>query len=134
MFKLLLSASLYIVLSMVCSRYCGNRRLALVWSYIALFLYAMIGWAIWSTVGQIVTQTEVVTTYINGVQQEVNPDPTSPGFMQGIHLIFCGVVGLGSILLLWVSMSEQRGYKNSGDDSNRAWQPIVQRRSSHTSA
>lgn len=138
MFKLLLSASLYVLLAMVCSRYSSNRRTALIFSYTALFLYALMGAAVWSLVGQTVAdaeRAETVVTFVNGVLQTQSQvsDPVSPGFMGGIHLIFCSVVGAGSLVLLWVSMSEQRGYnKDNKETMNRAWQPIANRRQSET--
>lgn len=131
-FKLFLSAILYILLAMVCSRYSSTRRTALAWSYAALGLYAAAGWLVWNCVGQLSYQNDVLTNALaNGPNASIPTDPlTIPGFMEGFHLIFCSVVGLGSMFLLWVSLSEQRGYKQGqkGEEQNRAWQPIAARR------
>jgi ABC-type transport system involved in multi-copper enzyme maturation permease subunit len=133
-FKLILSASLYVLLGMTCSRYSSNRRAALVWSYVALFLYGLLGTLVWTMVGAEVARDDGYAayttngTYIVSANQEA--DPLAPGFMSGLHLTFCSVVGIGTFILLWVSMSEQRGYKSGGNaESNRAWQPVRHRRS-----
>ncbi len=126
--KLLLSASLYVLLGMTCSRYSSNRRTAMVWSYIALFLYALVGTMVWSLVGSDVVNNDSISYSANGsvvYTGSAQGDPLAPGFMEGLHLIFCSVVGIGTFILLWVSMSEQRGYKSDGSaESNRVWQPI----------
>ncbi len=129
--KLLLSASLYVLLGMTCSRYSRNRRTALVWSYVALFLYALLGTLVWMTVGVEMARDDIQLNANNGITYNPSPtDPLAPGFMQGIHLIFCSVIGIGTFVLLWVSMSEQRGYKSDGrTESNRAWQPVGRPRS-----
>ncbi|HZO89814.1 MAG TPA: ABC transporter permease subunit [Chthonomonadaceae bacterium] len=126
--KLLLSASLYVLLGMTCSRYSSNRRTALVWSYIALFLYGLLGAAVWATTGQEFAQNEAYATGDTEILRTA-ADPIGPGFMSGLHLIFCCVVGLGTFILLWVSLSEQRGYKGDGRGAevSRAWQPISRR-------
>lgn len=131
LWKLALSASLYVMLAMTCSRYSSNRRTALVWSYVALSLYALIGAAIWTTMGQTVDRN---TAYLanNGYANsgynnapQTMTDLVAPGFMGGIHLIFCSVVGLGTLFLIWVSLSEQRGYRaDASSDSPRSWQPL----------
>lgn len=121
-FKLFLSASLYVLLALVCSRYSRNRRTAMVWSYIALFLYAMLGSMVWAMVGYDVSRAGAYQNFQAGGYPAVSQDPISPSFMEGVHLIFCGVVGIGSFILLWVSLSEQRGYKDDGS-SKQAWQP-----------
>lgn len=118
-FKLLLSGSLYVLLAMVCSRYSNNRRTALVWCYIALFLYALLGMIVWSSIGMQAYHSEMI---LNGGPGNSLDDALAPSFMQGVHLIFCSVVGVGSLVLLWVSLSEQRGYKDS-EEPKRAWQP-----------
>jgi ABC-type transport system involved in multi-copper enzyme maturation permease subunit len=137
LFKLGLSASLYVLLAMTCSRYSANRRTALVWCYVALSLYALMGFFVWQMVGQQVDQNQA---YLNSVANGLgnNNEPVqpvtmdnmiSPGFMGGIHLLFCMVVGVGTLILMWVSLSEQRGYKGgSGDEDKRAWQPVARRR------
>ncbi len=128
--KLLLSACLYILLTMICSRYSSTRRMALTWSYIALALYTGLGVLIWSQVGaldyQIYSGSPDALSASSGsgvIELEV------PGFMESFHLIFCCVVGLGAAFLLWISLSEQRGYRGSGDGAaaTRAWQPIAHR-------
>jgi ABC-type transport system involved in multi-copper enzyme maturation permease subunit len=134
-FRLTLSAALYVALAMVCSRYSGNRRAALVWSYIALFLYGGAGAMVWKVVGADVDrafQVEVLTgnnaagnmAQDYEISREMAMQSANPGFMQGLHLLFCLVVGLGCVILLWVSMSEQRGYRGGEAESNRSWQPI----------
>ena len=58
---------------------------------------------------------------------------TIPGFIESCHLIFCAVVGIGSFVLLWGSLSEQRGYRGSTDNSvTRGWQPIARARQEPT--
>lgn len=133
-FKLFVSVCLYVLIVMVCSRYSATRRVALVWSYIALFLYAMINMAVWSSVGEMAARADIGSAtynnyYGNSYSAQSQVDPMGPGFMQGIHFIFCTVVGGGAVLLLWVSLSEQRGYKSAeGVETRRAWQPIAQTR------
>jgi hypothetical protein len=125
--KLLMSASHYVMLAMTCSRYSPNRRTAMVWCYVALSLYAMMGYMIWNIVGY---QAEVNTAILNAGGGTASIDElAAPGFMGGIHLLFCSVVGLGTMVLLWVSLSEQRGYKvGAGEEDKRAWQPTARRR------
>jgi hypothetical protein len=124
--KLGLSAGLYVMLAMTCSRYSSNRRTALVWSYIALSLYVLMGAAIWTTTGQVVDRN---TAYLSGNGYSPTApmtDLVAPGFMGGIHLIFCSVLGLGTLVLLWVSLSEQRGYRaDASSESARSWQPLA---------
>jgi hypothetical protein len=131
--KLVLSASLYVLLAMTCSRYSANRRTALVWCYVALSLYALVGFFVWQMVGQQVDRNadylNSSSSSYNGVRAESMDEMIAPGFMGGIHLVFCCVVGLGTLILMWVSLSEQRGYKGGTDDENkRAWQPAARRR------
>lgn len=139
-FKLLLSTALYVLIVMVCSRYSATRRTAMVWSYIALFLYALLNWVVWTMVGEMMARSEEVDAYYYyashnyasgsyNVRPEPRIDPMGPGFMQGIHLIFCTIIGGGAMLLLWVSLSEQRGYRGGPEgESRRAWQPIATNR------
>ncbi len=115
LFKLFLSASLYIMLAMVCSRYCSNRRTALIWCYITLFIYAALGCTVWSVLSGTLNPSNSMDSVVGD-------------FMQGIHLIFCSVVGLGGWFLLWVSLSEQRGYARTDDGISRGWQPIAKER------
>ncbi len=128
--RLVLSASLYILLGMVCSRYSTNRRTALGWTYFAFFLYAAMNYIVWSEGGALVENMEMQETGGGSVRYQDNP--MAPGFMQGIHLIFCSVVGTGCLTLLWVSMSEQRGYKSSKSIADRAWQPVGHRSRTHS--
>lgn len=116
--KLLLSATLYILLSMICSRYSPNRRTAITWSYIAMAVYSALGFLTWTLVGSL--------DYQNSPVHSDAIDLTPPGFMESVHLLVCGVVGVGSLVLLWISLSEQRGYRGGAEASNtRAWQPIA---------
>jgi ABC-type transport system involved in multi-copper enzyme maturation permease subunit len=114
--QLLLSACFYVLIAMVCSRYCATRRGALIASYISLFLYAGLNKLLWDMVGSL--------SVSNSMRADGSdlPLPFEAGIMQGFHLIFCLVIGGGSIVLLYVSMGEQRGYKSSRD-SDRSWQP-----------
>jgi hypothetical protein len=132
-FKLLFSASLYVLIAMVCSRYSSNRRTAMVWSYIALFLYGLVGWTIWAIVGgDIEYAARIESAHSGGNWQDAvrQENPVAPGFMEGMHLIFCTVAGGGALFLLWVSLSEQRGYRGgAGEESKRAWQPVGARHS-----
>ena len=129
LFKLLFSALLYIALTMVCSRYSPNRRTALTWSYIALGLYSGFGVLVWTLVGQLDYQVQALEA---GAQPPsgrfVAAELVQPGFMESFHLLFCAIVGIGSFVLLWTSLSEQRGYRGNGgkEDITRAWQPISQ--------
>lgn len=127
--KLLLSACLYILLVMVCSRYSANRRTAIIWSYAAIALYSMLGWLTWTLVGSLAYNNELRDQMQDSSGQFMPIELPLPGFMESFHLIFCGVVGVGSIVLLWVSLSEQRGYRASSVDDavTRAWQPIANR-------
>lgn len=131
--KLLLSASLYVLLAMTCSRYSTNRRTAMVWCYVALSIYAIMGYLVWQTVGQMVDRNDAFLNNNSmggndGAHVATMDDMVAPGFMGGIHLLFSSVVGLGTMTLLWVSLSEQRGYKGgSGDQDKRAWQPRTKR-------
>jgi len=137
MFKLFASACLYIFLAMVCSRYSPNRRAALTWSYIAMGLYSGFGVLVWSLVGSLdyqIHSVDLAPTVGDGIAS-APIELTTPGFMESFHLIICSIVGLGSFFLLWVSMSEQRGYRTSKEGGiTRAWQPIAKERSSTTVA
>ena len=128
MSKLILSAVLYILLVMVCSRYSPNRRVSLIWSYIALAAYTAWGWLIFMFLGSLDGHEQLLSAIQEGLGRR--PELLMRTFMNGIHLIFCSTVGIGSLILIWVSLSEQRGYKNGDDDGGvtRSWQPIVKRR------
>jgi hypothetical protein len=129
MVKLLASASLYVLLAMICSRYSPNRRTALTWSYVAIGLYTGLGMLVWTLLGAFDYQVQMADESGEFKRHGFAPiELTVPGFMENFHLIFCAVVGLGSLLLLWISLSEQRGYRRSGDDGvTRGWQPIARR-------
>jgi ABC-type transport system involved in multi-copper enzyme maturation permease subunit len=131
--KLLFSASLYILVAMVCSRYSADRRTALVWSYVGLFLYGLFGLFLWNTVGREATLFSRYPAYSSDLYTATFSQAIqlmAPSFMEQMHLIFCTVIGIGSMVLLWVSLSEQRGYKRgeTGPGAQRAWQPIAHRR------
>jgi hypothetical protein len=129
-FKLLVSACLYVLLTMVCSRYSPNRRAALTSSYIALALYTGLGLLVWSMLGAFDYQVQMAEERAASPTSGFVPiELTPPGFMESFHLIFSGVVGIGSLVLLWVSLSEQRGYRGSGDVAGvtRSWQPTARR-------
>ncbi len=111
LFKLMLSTTFYIMLAMVCSRYSSNRRTSLIWCYITLFLYALLESTVWNALG---------LTF--GWNPQSNN--AAEGYMQQIHLLISAVVGIGGGFLLWVSLSEQRGYHGSGTGVSRGWQPI----------
>lgn len=120
--KLLISACLYIVLAMVCSRYSPNCRVALVWSYIAMGVYTLFNVLAWMLVGSI--DYQVTQANRPGQMTAQTSNILLSGFMESFHLIFCGVLGAGAFVLLWVSLSEQRGYKRTDDGSGRHWQPV----------
>lgn len=111
--KVLLSAAFCVLLTMTCSRYSSTRRQALTCSYVALGLYVLLGALIWTEVGASADQNAAYLRQANenGSPTRIDPaEAAAPGFMGGVHLIFCSVVGTGTIFLLWVSLSEQRGY------------------------
>ena len=126
MSKILLSGVFYILLSMVCSRYSPNRRVSLVWCYIALGIYALFSYSVWSVLNPGSSGSALMlANQVFGAQSEL----MLPGYMDGIHFALCSIVGVGSIVLIWVSMGEQRGYKGSdqGGGISRSWQPIAKR-------
>jgi len=130
LFKLLLSASLYVMMAMTCSRYSPNRRTAMVWCYVALLVYATFGYLVWRTVGQEVDRNDQLLSRDYGGEVRAHSlsmdNLAAPGFMGGLHLLFCGVVGCGTVVLLWVSLSEQRGYRSkAGVEDKRVWQPTA---------
>lgn len=129
--KLIASSCLYIFLTMICSRYSPNRRTALTWSYVAMGLYSALGVLVWLLMGSLDYQIHMgdPEARASARTQFIPIELTAPGFMESFHLIFCGIVGVGAFVLLWVSLSEQRGYKSSTDKGavTRAWQPIAKR-------
>ncbi|GEM_PF-1843148 len=127
---LLVSTVFYVLVAMVCSRYSSNRRMATVVCYVSLFLYAFLCYVMWETAGKMLAESAryvdsygYANSYLNS--SRVTPDPLGDPWMQKMHLIFGLIVGGGSALLLWVSLSEHRGYRrSSADTERRAWQPI----------
>lgn len=114
--KLVFLSGLYVLIGMVCSRYSGNRRGALIWNYVAMLLFTLFGTMVWQL-------------YANGYNsvmvnsQRLLASSFLPvGFMEGPHLLFCFVAGGGSCFLLWVSLSEQRGYEERRrGKANQGW-------------
>ncbi len=126
---LFISTMFYVLVAMVCSRYSGNRRMATVICYVSLFLYAFLCYVIWETAGRELTRYPPYSTGYGYDERGMTPDPMGNGWMQMMHLIFGVIVGGGSALLLWVSLSEQRGYRRgSVATEQRAWQPVAHRR------
>lgn len=126
MSKILLSGVFYILLSMVCSRYSPNRRVSLVWCYIALGIYAFFSFFVWVSLNAGSSDSALALAgQLTGGQSGL----TLPGYMDGIHFALCSIVGIGSLVLIWVSMGEQRGYKGSekGGEISRSWQPIAKK-------
>src|SRR5579872_320233 len=128
LFKLVVSACLAIWLTMICSRYSPNRRTALMTSYIAMGLYTALGLLVWNMVGSFDYRYDAgydtsATGYSSAHREPLN----MPGFMQSFHMIFSLVVGVGAYVLLWVSLSEQRGYRDSNSERavTRSWQPAA---------
>lgn len=127
---LLVSTVFYVLVAMVCSRYCTNRRMATVVCYVSLFLYAFLNYVMWETVGKLLSESSHYMDYYRYTNSSFNtsqftPDPMGDPWMQKMHMLFGLIVGGGSVLLLWVSLSEQRGYRrSSADTEKRAWQPI----------
>ena len=128
MLKQVFSGVLYILLVMVCSRYSPNRRVSIVWSYIALGIYGGWGWLIWSFLGSLSDQERMSEAIKLGIR--AHSELLLSSYMNGIHLIFCMVVGIGSLFLIWVSLSEQRGYKDTSKEGgvSRSWQPVLKRK------
>lgn len=116
--KLVLLSGLYVLIGMVCSRYSRSRRGALIWNYIVMFAFTLLGSMVWQL-------------YANGYNsvavnsQRMMGNSFMPvGFMEGPHLLFCFVAGGGSCFLLWVSLSEQRGYQERQDGTvGQGWKP-----------
>lgn len=107
--KLVFLSGLYVLIGMACSRYSSSRRGALIWNYVVMFAFTLLGSMVWQL-------------YANGYNSmDVNSRRMMDGsflplgFMEGPHLLFCSVAGLGSCFLLWVSLSEQRGYQERLD-------------------
>ena len=103
-----------VLLGMVCSRYATNRRHALMFCYISQFLYAMMQYAIIMTV----TGTIGADGLITGLT---------------VHTIFSLVVGIGSFVLLWVSLGSDRGFRGSGGTEVGTWKTSKQPRAAASS-
>lgn len=137
---MLVSTVFYVLVAMVCSRYCGNRRMATVVCYVSLFLYAFLNYVLWETAGKMLAESTrsidyygYGSTYLDSSQ--LPPDPMGDPWMQKMHLIFGLIVGSGSALLLWVSLSEQRGYRRSSAEAEkRSWQPVAHKRKARAEA
>ena len=122
--KLVFLAGLYVLIGMACSRYNASRRGALIWNYVVMFAFTLTGSMVWQL-------------YANGYNAvAVNSSRMTDGhflpvgFMEGPHLLFCAVAGLGSCFLLWVSLSEQRGYQDRHDGATaQGWKSAAQRAS-----
>jgi ABC-type transport system involved in multi-copper enzyme maturation permease subunit len=103
--KLVFLSGLYVLIGMVCSRYSANRRGALIWNYIVMFAFTFLGSMVWQLHANGYNSVAVNSNHM------LDGSFLPLGFMEGPHLLFCSVAGLGSCFLLWVSLSEQRGYK-----------------------
>lgn len=120
--KLVYLSGIYVLIGMVCSRYSASRRGALIWNYVVMFAFTLLGSLVWQL-------------YANGYNSvAVNSNRMLDGsflplgFMEGPHLLFSTVAGLGSCFLLWVSLSEQRGYRERQDGSTgKGWRSAAQR-------
>ena len=111
LFNLALSACLYVIMAMVCSRYSPNRRVALTWCYVALFLYALLGFFIWWSLESSLSRLSSAANLADAYRATTGGYSASSDFMGTVSLVFNLVVGAGMLVLLWVSMSEQRGYR-----------------------
>ena len=114
--RMTLSACLYVVMAMVCSRYSPNGRVALTWCYVALFLYALCGFFIWWSLESSLSHLSSAAYMADAYRATTGGYSTSSGIMGMISLMVDCVVGVGMLVLLWVSMSEQRGYKAKDED------------------
>jgi ABC-type transport system involved in multi-copper enzyme maturation permease subunit len=103
--KLVFLSGLYVLIGMVCSRYSTSRRGALIWNYVVMFGFTFLGSMVW----QLASNGYNSTVVNAGHMMDSRFLPV--GFMEGPHLLFCSVAGLGSCFLLWISLSEQRGYQ-----------------------
>ncbi len=120
--KFVFLTGLYVLIGMVCSRYSTTRRSALIWNYAVMFLFTLCSSLIWQLIASGYNSTMVTPgRLLTGTFLPV-------GFMESSHLLFCSVAGLGSCFLLWVSLSEQRGYQErQTGDSGRGWRSAEQR-------
>jgi len=127
--KLLISACVYVFLTMICSRYSPDRRTAITWSYIAMALYTGLGVLLWTLIGSLDYRNQMSDQDRAAALSHGNApiEITFPGFMEKFHFLFCAVMGIGSFVLLWVSLSEARGYREGtdGQSVSRGWQPMA---------
>lgn len=123
--KIMISGVVVVLICMVCSRYSPNRLTATVVSFVAILIYGLFCAINYMLLNPLFTQAfgnitmPTSNNRIHFIFGQVNAN------MDGIYLLFSLVIGVGSIVLLWVSLSEQRGYANSGDNvrGSRFWQP-----------
>lgn len=113
-------AALIVALSLVCSRYCATRRAALVSSYVAVFLLTVLLY--WIPI--VMYPSARVPTY-SLTWMEAYLTHGSQFDLISVYLAFSSTLFSGCVLLLWVSLSEQRGYRGDPDGSRRGWQPAV---------
>ncbi|MCW3099484.1 MAG: hypothetical protein JWL77_5102 [Chthonomonadaceae bacterium] len=120
--KLVLLSGLYVLIGMVCSRYSSNRRGALIWNYVVMFAFTLLGSMVWQLYANGYNSMDVNT------RRMMDGSFLPLGFMEGPHLLFCAVAGGGSCFLLWVSLSEQRGYQERQDGTvGQGWKAKVTR-------
>jgi ABC-type transport system involved in multi-copper enzyme maturation permease subunit len=120
--KLVLLSGLYVLIGMVCSRYSSSRRGALIWNYVVMFAFTLLGSMVWQLYANGYNSMDVNT------RRMMDGSFLPLGFMEGPHLLFCSVAGLGSCFLLWVSLSEQRGYQERQDGTaGQGWKPKATR-------
>ena len=88
-------------------------------------LYTMTGILVWQSIGALDYYNHLAEIRAQNQNDFHVIELMDPGFMESFHLIFSSGVGLGSMALLWVSLSEQRGYRGSDavGDAKRAWEP-----------
>ncbi len=120
--KLVLLSGLYVLIGMVCSRYNSNRRGALIWNYVVMFAFTFLGSMVWQLYANGYNSVAVNTNRM------MNGSFLPLGFMEGPHLLFCLVAGGGSCFLLWVSLSEQRGYQERQEGTvGQGWKTVDER-------
>ncbi len=120
--KLVFLTGLYVLIGMVCSRYSRSRRTALIGNYVVMLAFTVLGTMVWQLMASGYNSTMVTPgRMLSGSFLPV-------GFMEGPHLLFCSVAGIGSCFLLWVSLSEQRGYRERQEGNTaRGWQTAAPR-------
>jgi hypothetical protein len=97
------------------------------WSYVAMAAYIGFGVLMWQLIGSLDYEYQMNHNRFNMHEGFQPINLIEPGFMQDMHLVFCATIGIGSLFLLWISLSEQRGYRNSEGSSaiDRTWQPAA---------